>query len=372
MKKIKISRGQKIIKYILAITIFGIIGIFSVSFFSGVHQVSKGETVDVRAVDSEILASGTVDSQNKVNLNFQTGGKLVYLPFKEGDTVYQGQVIASLDTYILRKQLEVMANNYQIAKNAGDQALELQKAGVLEGQQRTSLDSTNKQGYSTIPEVDVIYDNVKRIVNNALIAQNSAQINIDIANYAIQLASIVSPINGVIMREDVTTPGVNITPATSFVIADPSSMVFSANVRQQDIEFISIGNSVKIMLDGHDETIIGTVDKIYPQKTILQNGESVYKIDIKAYGINQSTAKIGQSGTALIKSNFKQKVILVPSWTILSQNFVWVIENDKYVLKKVTVGDTINNQTEIMKGLSKGDKVIIDPKSIISKKYKIL
>ena len=48
-------------------------------------------------------------------------------------------------------------------------------------------------------------------------------------------------------------------------------MVFSANVRQQDIDFISVGNSAKITLDGKSgQVITGVVDKIYPEKTFFQ------------------------------------------------------------------------------------------------------
>ena len=158
---------------------------------------------------------------------------------------------------------------------------------------------------------------------------------------------------------------------TSFVVADPKSMVFSANVRQQDIDFISVGNPATVSLDAlKGKTLQGIVDRIYPQKTTLANGDEVYRVDIK---INNSTnpLQFGQSGTVLIKSNFNQKVILVPSWTVLSDSNIWVSSNGKPVLKKVKVGDTINGQTEILGGLEDSDKVITNPESIISKLYSI-
>ncbi len=364
---------MNLLKYFLVTLVVTLAGIFSVTFLASAYQLPKTETANVQVVGSQILASGYTNAQNTANLNFLTGGKLAYLGVKEGDAVYQGETIASLDTYDLQQQLQLMANNYQIAKNSADQAQQSQQAGVLEGQQRTSLDQTNKQGYSAVPETNVIYDNVKRIVDNALIAQNSAQININIANYALQLANLTSPINGVVMHEDVTSSGVNVTPATTIVIADPSSMVFSANVREQDIPFISVGNSAKIMLDSQKGQVIsGVVDKIYPQRTILPTGESVYRVDIKANGLNPDTAILGQSGTVLIKSNFTQKVMLVPSWTVLSDNYVWVLENGKPVIKEVTIGNTSNGQTEILSGLSASDKVITNPESVISKLYNII
>lgn len=365
--------NKQTLKYVLVIMLIVVIGVFSVTFLANASQNPKTENTAVKVVDSEILAGGSTDAQSKATLNFQMGGKLTYLPLKEGDKVYQGQTIASLDSYALQQQLQLTANSYQIAKNGTNQAAESQQAGVLEGQQRTSLDQTNKMGYSAVPETNVIYDNVQRIVDNATLAQDSAQISVNIANYAISLASLTSPINGIILHEDVISSGVNITPVTSFVVADPTSMVFSANVRQQDIDFISVGNSAKITLDGKNgQVILGVVDKIYPQKTVLSTGESVYRVDIKADGLNSSTAVLGQSGTVLIKSNFNEKVMLVPSWAVLSDSYVWVVENGKPLLKKVTLGDTTNGQTEVMAGLSENDKVITNPQSVISNLYTIL
>ena len=242
----------------------------------------------------------------------------------------------------------------------------------MEGQQRTTLDQTNKNAYAAVPEVNVIYDTVQKMVDNATLTQNSAQLSVDLANYSVQLATLTSPINGIVLHEDVNTTGVNITPVTTFVIADPTSMVFSANVRQQEIDFISVGNSVTVSLDAlNGKTLQGIVDKIYPQKIVLADGDQVYRVDVKINNLPTSV-KLGQSGTVLIKSNFNQKVTLVPSWTVLSDSYVWVLENNKPVLKKITTGDTVNGQTEVMSGLLDTDKVITNPKSLIVKLYSII
>jgi hypothetical protein len=265
------------------------------------------------------------------------------------------------------------ANNYKIAKNSNSQVQEQAGTGYYESQQRTGLDTTNTlRNYANVTENQVIYDNVQKIVDNALITQNNAQITVNIANYATTLATLASPVNGIILHEDVNTTGVNITPVTTFVVADPTSIVFSANVKQQEIDFISVGNQVAVSLDVlNGKALQGIVDKIYPQKIVLADGQQVYRVDIKINNL-PSTVKLGQSGTVLIKSNFNQKVTLVPSWTVLSDSYVWVLNNNKPVLRKVTTGDTINGQTEVMSGLKDTDKVITNPESIIVKLYSII
>jgi RND family efflux transporter MFP subunit len=360
------------LKYLIVTLLVVVIGIFAVTFLAHASAPIKTETVDVNAVSQQILATGSINAQTQAVLSFQMGGKLIYLPFKEGDVISQGQTIAQLDSYALQKQLQIAANTYQAAQNSANQVLENQNAGVLEGQQRTTLDQTNKNSYTAVNEVGVIADTVKRLVDNANLSKNSAQLGVDLANYSMQLATLTSPINGIVLHEDVNTSGVNISPVTTFVVADPTSIVFSANVRQQEIAFIKVGNSVSISLDAlNGKPMQGIVDKIYPGKSVLVNGDQVYRVDVKINNL-PSTVKFGQSGTVLIKSNFDQKVTLVPSWTVLSDSYIWVLENNKPVLRKITTGDTINGQTEVMSGLKDTDKVITNPESLIVKLYSII
>ncbi|MFI5265455.1 MAG: hypothetical protein ACHQT7_01795 [Candidatus Levyibacteriota bacterium] len=57
---------------------------------------------------------------------------------------------------------------------------------------------------------------------------------------------------------------------------------------------------------------------------------------------------------------------------VLDNQYVWVKENGKNVLKHVTVGKTHGNMIEILGGLSKQDTIIINPESVISNSYSIL
>jgi HlyD family secretion protein len=327
-------------------------------------------SVSVKFVSSTITAEGTVTAQNQAALNFQMGGKLTYLPFKEGDKVYQGQTIASLDTYVLRQQLQLAANTYQTTLNSASQTSENQQAGILEGQQRYSLDTSNKEGYAAIPEASVIYDNVQRIVDNANLAQNSAQLSVNLASYALSLATLTSPISGILLSEDVTTSGVNVTPQTSFVVADPSSMVFRANVPTEDIYYITNGSTVSIAIDGLENKLSGTVVRIYPSKVILPGGEAVYPVDIQSDALKKY-AKLEQTGTALIPTN-SQNMALVPAWTVLSGKYIWADDNGTPNLKQVTSGKIHGSQMEIIRGLQPGDRIIIDPELIQSLKYHLL
>jgi RND family efflux transporter MFP subunit len=353
---------------ILTIIVCAVV-VLAINFYPNTTSTNS-ETVAVKKVGNQIMADGTVDSQNTAILHFQIGGKLTYLPVKEGDTVYAGQTIASLDTYALQKQLQLAANNYQTVQNSKNQTQESEQAGVLEGQQRTSLDTTNKQGYSSIVETDLIYDNVKRLVNNATLAQNSAQLNVDLANYALSLSSLASPIKGIITHLDVTNVNTNITTSTGFIVADPDNLVFNANVPESMINYIGVGNNVKIKITNGGE-ITGKVTKIYPQKFTMPDGENGYKVEISAENLTK-VAKMGQAGNVLINSSLSKESMIVPSWVVLGKKYVWVLNDNKFILKTISVGKIIGNETEILNGLKASDMVILNPKSIGTKNYKLL
>jgi RND family efflux transporter MFP subunit len=367
----KMKRILKFIGLIVLLVAAGVVMLDKYLAFTSAQGISGSTTTtSVRFVNSTITADGTVTAESQASLNFQIPGKLVYLPFKEGDKVSQGQTIASLDTHTLKNQLQLASNAYQMSKNNTDQALENNQAGILEGQQRYSLDASNKQGYSTITESTVIYDAVQRIVDNDLLAKNSAQINVDLANYAMQLANLTSPINGIITHEAVTVSGINITPATTFTVADPDTMVFRANVPAVNIYYISEGSTVTLAIDGIQNKIQGTVVKIYPSKLTLPSGQAVYQVDIESDGL-KNKAKLDEAGTAIISTN-SENVALVPAWAVLTGKYIWIDNNGSPELRQITAGKIHGNEIEITKGLSLDDKIIIDPKFISSLKYKIL
>ncbi len=361
--------------FIGTLFILCVVALLATNFLLGVLTKS-GTTahttaVAARQIGENIVASGTIHSVQEANLHFQTGGKVTYLPFKEGDSVKQGATIAQLDTYALQQQLTQALNNYQSTRDTYDQTQANSQTGVLQQGQKSSLNIYNQSSLGGDTQSSAINDAVKRIVDQNQANLNNSVINVQLANYALQLATLTAPFNGVLVNEDITVPNQNVTPTTSFFIADPTQPVFKANVAAQDIDFVSVGATTQMQLTGFTTKIIGLVSKIYPQKTTLPDGEDVYVVDITAQPL-VGIAKLGQTGLVSITSNAQQAAELVPTWTILGHNELWVLENNTPVLKKVTLGKIHDNLTEITGGLTSQDTVIVNPQAIAAKKYNAL
>ncbi len=324
----------------------------------------------VKFISSTITADGSVTAQDQATLHFQTSGKLVYLPLKEGDKVYQGETIASLDTYTLQKELTYYLNIYRSTRDTFDQQIANSQNNYLQAAQTYPYNTFNAAGISGTTEQNAINDIVKRIIDENQANLDNSVINVELANYALQLARLTSPLNGIVTHEDVTVPNQNVTTTTSFTVADPSTMVFRADVPAEYIYYVSVGGKVLLSVDGLPKKVEGVITQIYPSKVTLASGEQVYQVDVVSDDLKK-LAKLDMSGTAIINTN-SQNVALVPAWTVLGGKYIWIDDNGKPSLKKVTVGKIHGQDIEIKNGLSQNDKIIIDPKVISALKYQML
>jgi HlyD family secretion protein len=365
---------KKIIAYLIVIILVVDFGVFVNYLFnsSANAATSISQTAAVKSVDSSIIVDGSITAQNEATLHFQTAGKLAYLPVKEGDKVSEGETIAQLDTYPLQQALSATLNSYLSARDQFDQSQINSNNNVTQNTTRgeDNFYGAGLAGGGDPATTNYLNDLAKRIVDENQNNLNNSVIAVQVANYALQMATLTSPLNGIVTHEDVNVAGQNVTTSTGFTVSDPSSKVFRANVPASDIDFISVGMNASVILDGVQNRINGTIVQIYPQKITLADGEDVYQVDIQSDDITK-TGKLDQTGSAIIMTN-AQNVMLIPAWTVLSGRYVWVDNNGKPQLRTVTVGKIHGDEIEITGGLSKSDRVITDPKAIAQLKYQIL
>ncbi len=310
----------------------------------------QAQSVAVKSVSQNITATGSIHSEKEATLHFQIAGQIVYLPFKEGDSVGIGQTIAALDQRTIVDNLQTAVKTAQI--------------------QQMSFDTINDfNGNRDLNDTGLSIA-ARRQLQTAMNTLDQTKLTVEIQKIAQEQAFLTSPISGIITHEDITTPNVNVTPLTSFSVADPTTKVFRANVRATDIDFVSVGGEATIYIDGVANTYSGIVKRIYPQKMTLSTGEDVYQVDIQASGLTASL--LGQTGSVTIRSNNQSTSLMVPTWAILNHNNVWVLENNKPVLKSVTTGKTHGDMTEVTAGLSLDNKIILNSEKVAKEHYSFL
>ena len=170
---------------------------------------------------------------------------------------------------------------------------------------------------------------------------------------------LLAPIGGEIV-ERLVSPGQVMQAGTTqaFTISDMSTVWVMANIYQGDLAYVKDGDQATITTDSYPDKFSGKISFISPAldpntrtlqaRIVVDNPGGKLKKDM--YCVATVTA-----GTI-------SNAIAVPDSSILrddeNQPFVYVANNsNQFGRRQVDIGQTQNGQTQILKGLSPGDKV---------------
>jgi RND family efflux transporter MFP subunit len=171
----------KISVVVLAVVVVAFIG-YRTFFGRSSDQTDQTRTVTVAKGDiaPTLAVSGTVASENEVGLNFKSGGELIAVHVKAGDSVTAGQELARIDDTDLQKQLRISGANLKSAKaqlrqlkKATPSDMKTQEIAASNAQAslenaKKSLQSTEASTAQDIASAQTALDNAKRSMDLAL------------------------------------------------------------------------------------------------------------------------------------------------------------------------------------------------------------
>lgn len=192
-----------------------------------------------------------------------------------------------------------------------------------------------------------------------------AQARASVSNASAQLGKTVikAPISGTISKLDIKA-GEIVSPLAPIVsMISDGQFEIETNISETDIAKVKIGDSANTTIDayGNDTIFEAIVTEIDPTETVV-NGVASYKITLQ-FKLNDERIKSGMTANIKLNSQERQNVIAVPESAIVTR------DTDKFVLvnngtnspeqRKVITGIRgINGYTEIVSGLSEGERVI--------------
>lgn len=337
-------------------------------------QAEKGTLIQT------ITASGQVTNAGNVQITIQSSGVVKDVLVKNGDTVIQGQTIATLTLDQASQQKATAAYaSYLSAKNALDNAnakyYSLQNTLFVANQKFINDavarglkidDPTYIEENATWLQAEADYKNQATAI---LASQNSlaaASLNLS------QLSSnITAPASGIIKGLTIT-PGAIVTVTSSSSSSTSTSQVLGSVYQQGPIQAqvsISEIDSVSVV---PDQKVTMTLDA-FPDSTFTGKVVSVNTNGVTSSGVTTYPAVISfdtnndriypnMGVNAKIITKIKDGVLLVSSAAISTntsgQSAVKVLKNDQAVSVPVEVGDSNDTQTEITSGLNEGDQVV--------------
>lgn len=296
-------------------------------------------TPETKSITSNLILAGSINAAEIANLRFQNSGKLVWVGVKVGDQVKKWQTIASLDKAELKKSLQTQFNNY-----------------------RTQLSQfwDTQDKYKDM----VISDTIQRILDRTQYSLDNSVINYEISDMAIKEASLVSPLNGVVVAMDQNLPGTNITPATAtFTIVNPSSVYFRSEIDQEEVVKIKVGQKATVKIDAFPDSNFDSEITYIAYTPISGQSSTVYEIRFRLPVDNQDLSyRLGMDGDALITIDQKDNALVLPLEAVVnedSKTFVWLKNDGRLEKKYVDTGIENDTEIEILSDLNPNDQVVI-------------
>jgi len=172
---------------------------------------------------------------------------------------------------------------------------------------------------------------------------------------------VLAPIGGEVVERLVAPGQVLQAGATqAFTISNMSSVWVLANVYQQDLPYVGVGDPVTILTDSYPGTEFhGKISYVSaaldPTTRTLQA-----RIDVKN---PQEKLKNNMYVVAQVQAGKVANAITVPNAAVLrnaeNEPFVYALAREnQFAMRSVTIGETSEQTTEITSGLARGDRVV--------------
>ena len=277
--------------------------------------------------------SGTLKALREIDIYNQGEGQITSLPFYEGDTVKKGDIIAKLDDRLLRTQLE----RTQALRRKAEQDL-------------LRLKSLAAKGLS--PKTEITSAETELAVAKA--DEHSLLTRLD---YTI----IRAPISGVVSQRLSEQGNIAERYTHLLTLSDQNSLVTEVAVSELLINKLHIGDKTDITidaLDNLDSPLQGTITRIYPN---LDPFTRTGTIEITLTPVPKG-ARPGQ--LARVTLHTEQEARLLIPFTALRHSvdgdYVFTIDSEqKASITPVATGLNLNEQVEIISGLTEGASIVV-------------
>ena len=169
-----------------------------------------------------------------------------------------------------------------------------------------------------------------------------------------------APISGEVVEQDVSA-GQLIQPGTTqcFMISDIGSVWVLVNIYQKDLPYVRVGDTVAIRTDTYPEAFHGRIS--YVAASLDPNTRTLQaRIETNNPG---EKLKKDMYVVATVNAGTIPDAIALPDAAVLrdseNQPFVYVAAaSNQFGRRSVTLGESLNGQTQIISGLKAGDQVI--------------
>ncbi len=350
--------GLKIGLGLLVVAAVALFAVFQSRTIARVAAVTTGKAVN--AVPGSVI----VRAEYEQPLVCEVAGRVLAQDFNldPGTKVKKGDILARIDPTDLQLDIESTEIAYRAAKQliANGSAKELKRQTEKE-----NLDQAEHMfALKGVAEADIIrqrraYQAVVQEVENEKVENKKLldgfENQLKLKRRQLEKMTLTAQFDGVV-AETFVHPGALIGDKTSLATLITISRAIEAKISQENFSDIKLGQKATVRFLGHDnDTYEATTIKILPTAD-ADTQRYIVHLDVKA---PPEMLVPGLTGEVAIIVGEREAQALVPRRAVFGNN-IFVVANGRVQRRTVEVGYVGLNLTEITKGLTAGEQVIVD------------
>ncbi|GAA0434336.1 efflux RND transporter periplasmic adaptor subunit [Leifsonia naganoensis] len=330
-----------------------------------------------QTLQKTVSATGTLSPTVSEDVNFLPSGTVTAVNVAAGATVTAGEVLATVDTVsanatLLQAKADLASAQAKLsdAQDASTgsttdvAAVAAAQAQVTSAQSSVDTAQTALDGTTLVAPVAGLVTAVNVAVGDAVTGTSGSTSSSSSSGSGASSGSGGSTGGGATGGTGTTGSGTGSSTSTStstaqFTIVGTGSWEVDLTVSASDLKSIAKNDQVELSTSDND-SFFGTVTSI-GQLPSTTSGSAAYPVVVSVTGSPENLYD-GVSVTAAIVYERRTDVLTVPSAAITTANgksTVTKVVDGKDVTTDVTVGETSGTVTEITKGLSSGDSVLV-------------
>lgn len=308
-----------------------------------------------------LTASGYIVARAKAEISPKTVGRIAWLNLEEGQKVKKGELVARLES----QELEAQKRQYVAAR---DQIVaQLENARLDRTRAKSLLDERIGSQQA--------FDSADAQVRSLAAQVASAEQLVKYTDELIKNAEIYAPIDGVVtvkkafLGETVAPQGfggAGSAGATFAIIVDLSSLEMEADINEQNVAKLTIGQPAEVALDAYpDKPYKARLRQIVPTAD-RQKGSVKVKIEL----LDKDAKVLPEMSCRVVFLNPAAKVddkakprVMVPASSVVEvggEKGVLVVANDKAAFRPLVLGPAAGTQVEVSSGVSGGEEIVAD------------
>lgn len=287
------------------------------------------EKVEPKSLNSAITFSGSFEPNKEVQILPERSGKVAEAGIDLGDYVKKGMLIAHLDSDELRLQLADNQTQYEDALRTYERNKVLASGEAV----------------------------TKTAFEKSELALKGLQNRIDVLKKQMTYMNMYAPMNGYVTSKNfelgsIVSPGMMIA-----IVTDIGFVKLNILVPENAIAQFKKGSDLSVACDAYPGSQFrGVVDYIAVKADDSKN----FLVKIKVANTSSNLIRAGMFGKAHFKTIQPTKILTVSRTAIAGSTKnpqVYIIKNNLAMLTSVTLGRILDDQVEVVKGLSEGDLV---------------